>query len=109
MRTSHKRTHTQLPIWLRSNWLRLMVTILFLGGLVAVVAVRSGHWTAKANEMDEARAQLQAAKAQYLANPTKENNDNFDKALAAYKAALKTNPAGPAESSQGSSTPYVAG
>jgi len=105
MRTSHKHTHTPLLAGLGSNWLRLMVTVLFLGGLAVVITVRSGRWTAKANEVDEARARLQAAKAQYLANPTKESTANFDQALAAYKAALKANPAAPAAPSQGQSTP----
>jgi hypothetical protein len=89
--------------------MRLMVTVLFLGGLAVVVAVRSGHWTARANEMDAARAQLEQAKAQYLSSPTKENTANYDKALDAYKAALKANPAGAAAPGQVSSTPYVAG
>src|SRR5258706_7687628 len=109
MRTSHKRTHTQLPVWLRSicqrnwqrNWLKLMVIALFLGGLTVAVAFRSELWTAKANEMDAVRARLQEAKAQYLASPTKENTANFDKAMAAYKAALKANPASHAAQSQG--------
>src|SRR5258706_11113197 len=117
MRTSHKRTHTQLPVWLRSicqrnwqrNWLKLMVIALFLGGLTVAVAFRSELWTAKANEMDAVRARLQEAKAQYLASPTKENTSNFDKALAAYKTALKANPAGAAEPVQNASAPYVDG
>src|SRR5690349_18985919 len=96
MRTSHKHTHTHLPAWLNSNWLRLLASALLLSSLVVVIVVGSGHWTAKANELDEARAKLQAVKAQYLANPTTENIANFDKALAEYKAALKANPAEPA-------------
>ncbi len=117
MRTSHKRTHTQLPVWLRSawqkncqkNWLKLMVTVLFLAGLTVAVAFRSELWTASANEMDAARARLQEAKSQYLASPTKENTSHFDQALAAYKSALKANPAGAAEPVQNTSAPYVSG
>ena len=109
MRTSHKHTHTQLPGWLRSRGVRLSFAALVLGGLAVVIAVQSGRWTANANELEAARAQLQQAKAQYLSNPTKEATAEFDKALAAYKAALKTNPAGAAAAPQVSAAPYVSG
>lgn len=88
MRTSHKRTHTQPPAWLASRWLRLLVAALFLGGLAFVVVVRSGLWTAKANEVDAARARLEQAQAEYRANPSEQNRSALNNAANVYKSVL---------------------
>lgn len=93
MRTSHKHTHTRPPVWLASGWLRLLVTVLFLGGLAFVVTVRSGLWTAKANEVEAARARLEKAQAEYRANPTEPNQAALMKAASAYKSIIAATPA----------------
>lgn len=99
MRTSHKRTHTQPPAWLNSNWLRLLVTVLFLSGLAFVLVVRSGLWTAQANEVEAALTRLEKVKAEYRTNPTEENRAAVQAAMDVYKATLKTVPAAPVQNS----------
>src|SRR5438093_1568600 len=98
MRTSHK--HTQLPAWLSSGWVRLLLTILCLGGLAIVLVVRSGRSIAKANrdELEVARVELEQAQADFRANPTKESGALLQAALKIYRAALGVIPAGPSQS-----------
>ena len=105
MRTSHKHTHTRS----KQFWLRLLVLTLLVAGLGWAV-VKTGGWAAKADSLETVRTRLQEAKAQYLANPTKETTAKFDQALASYKLALKANPATPSAAPQdgGLSGPYVA-
>ncbi len=104
MRTSHKHTHTRS----KQFWLRLLALTLLVG-VFGFIAVRSGRWTAQADSLAAVRTQLQEAKAQYLAHPTKENTAKFDQALASYKLALKANPATPAVPAQSGDlgSPYV--
>jgi len=113
MRTSHKRTHTQLPAWLSSGWFKLLVTGLFLGSLAFVLVVRSGRWTAQANELEAARTQLEQAKAKYLSNPNKENTAAHEQALKYYRAALLATPAAVPATPQGAPSgvtgPFVGG
>ncbi len=104
MRTSHKHTHTRS----KQFWLRLLVLTLLACGLSWAV-IKSGRWTAQADGLAAVRAQLQDAKAQYLAQPSKENNAKFDQALASYKLALKAHPATSAAPAQSGDlgSPYV--
>lgn len=109
MRTSHKRTHTQLPAWLGSGWFKLLALGLFLSGLAFVLVARSGYWTANANELEAARTRLERAQADFRANPTKDAAANVQAATNAYRAALGAAPAVPAQNNQAPQSVQAAG
>src|SRR5262245_31702786 len=92
MRTSHKRTHSQPPAGRKSVWLRLLVLTLLLGGL-AYGAIQLGVRSAKADELETARAKLEKARADFHANPTKESGEALKAAVNAYKTMLTALPA----------------
>ncbi|MGH9850677.1 MAG: carboxypeptidase regulatory-like domain-containing protein, partial [Blastocatellia bacterium] len=104
MRTSHKHTHTQPRAGRRSVWLRLLVLTLLVIGIIAGVA-RWGLRSAAADQLESARARFSEAKAKYLAHPSKENDDVYKAALAAYRAAATANPTA-AATAQIDNTPY---
>ncbi len=107
MRTSHKHTHSSSSSGRKSVWRKVLLLTLIIGGLVAGIA----HWGMRSAEANvnmvvrAARAKLMDAKARYLANPNKENDEKYNEALAAYRAVAKANPSVTA-TAQVDNTPY---
>jgi hypothetical protein len=80
--------------------LRLLVLTVLLGSMAAVVAIRSGVWTVKADQLEAARLQLEKAREDLKANPNTESAAKLQAAINAYKAVLAASgaPAAPAQS-----------